>query len=515
VSGARLCAIVFAVGALTLGGVSVFGDGVAWVAVPVLVLGSLYGIWRLPLRYPTLALTFLALTLESPSDAPSAGLWVSPLATTGAIFLAHLNLTLPYKWLFFSGLDIALVCLFAVALARRAGTSRSPSVASAAPMRRAVILALAAAGWMWVWGMVRGDADVASSLWQLQRVIYVPLVFLLFLLAFRGARDAPALGGVIVAAACIKAGLAIFIRATLQPPPGETTISYATTHPDSMLFAGAFCLVVALLLQRVGRRRTLLAAVVLPLLLAGMVANHRRVVWVELAAGLATVALLTPSTPLRRALARTAVLASPVALVYLVAGWGSTASIFAPVEVVRSVVDSQADASTAWRDWENYNLFFTLREAPILGSGYGHGYIEKVRLPDISQAYALYRFIPHNSILGLWAYGGLVGFTALWAMLVVGVFFAVRTATHATTALDRATACSAAASVVVYLVHCYGDMGLGTWTSVFTVAPALAIAGQLAVSTRAWPASRRQPGGSPVRTRPAEDAAFARSGSRS
>ena len=86
-----------------------------------------------------------------------------------------------------------------------------------------------------------------------------------------------------------------------------------------------------------------------------------------------------------------------------------------------------------WRDLENYDLFYTLRHNPVLGTGYGHGYTEVVWLPDVSNAYALYRFLPHNSILGLWAYGGLVGFTALWTMLVVGVFLAARAYRHAVT----------------------------------------------------------------------------------
>jgi hypothetical protein len=47
--------------------------------------------------------------------------------------------------------------------------------------------------------------------------------------------------------------------------------------------------------------------------------------------------------------------------------------------------------------------------------------------------------------------------------------------------------------LVVYLVYCYGDLGLGTWTSVFTVAPALAIASKLAVATGAWPSAARSP----------------------
>ncbi len=45
--------------------------------------------------------------------------------------------------------------------------------------------------------------------------------------------------------------------------------------------------------------------------------------------------------------------------------------------------------------------------------------------------------------------------------------------------------------IVIYEVHCYGDMGLGTWTSVFTVAPALAVVAQLAVATGAWPRRER------------------------
>jgi O-antigen ligase len=140
-----------------------------------------------------------------------------------------------------------------------------------------------------------------------------------------------------------------------------------------------------------------------------------------------------------------------------------------------------------WRDFENYDLFYTLRHNPVLGTGYGHGYTEIVWLPDVSSAYALYRFLPHNSILGLWAYGGFIGFTALWAILIVGLFLAARAYRHAVTVDDRTVALTAVSIVVVYLVYCYGDLGLGTWTSVFMVGPAFAIASKLAVSTGAWP----------------------------
>ena len=49
---------------------------------------------------------------------------------------------------------------------------------------------------------------------------------------------------------------------------------------------------------------------------------------------------------------------------------------------------------------------------------------------------------------------------------------------------------------VAYLVHCYGDMGLGTWASVFTVAPAFALMAKQAVATGAWrPPRLRGPSG--------------------
>ena len=151
-----------------------------------------------------------------------------------------------------------------------------------------------------------------------------------------------------------------------------------------------------------------------------------------------------------------------------------------------SSIDSSTDGSTTWRDWENYDLFCTIKAHPLTGLGYGHGYIEVVKLPDISEMYALYRFIPHNGILGLFAYGGVIGFTALSTVFVVGIFFAARAQRFATRPDDRVAALSALTMIVIYLVHCYGDMGLGTWAGVFTVAPALAVASKLAVSTGAW-----------------------------
>jgi hypothetical protein len=266
---------------------------------------------------------------------------------------------------------------------------------------------------------------------------------------------------------------------------------HATVHADSMLFADAFLLVLVVFFERPSVRNALLAAGTLPILTWGMIANNRRLVWVELLAGLLVLYFVTPFTPLKRRIARTVAISLPVLALYVVVGWSSGSRLFAPVRTIRSVMDSASDSSTRWRDLENYNLFFTVRTHPLLGTGFGHGYSEVIKLPDISEGFELYRFAPHNSILGLLAFSGAIGFLGIWLFIPLGVFFAVRSYRFSTAPGDRTTALATVGILVAYLVHCYGDMGLGTWTSVFTVAPALALVAKQAVANGAWPLRQR------------------------
>src|SRR6185369_18002177 len=90
---------------------------------------------------------------------------------------------------------------------------------------------------------------------------------------------------------------------------------------------------------------------------------------------------------------------APLTLIYILIGWSSTnGALFKPVRIIRSAVDSESDASTQWRDVENYDLLYTIRQFPIFGAGYGHGFWEVMPLPAVD--YQLELFIPHNSVLG-------------------------------------------------------------------------------------------------------------------
>ena len=509
-SAAGIVVLVGLVAVATLAGVIASDGNIGVALAPVAALGLLYLLWHVPLRYPVLVLLFLALTLENPGDDTASSLWKSPLAPVGALLLGHWNLTIPVKALVFSGVDLLLVFFFLIALYRRMTRSpvdRNGFVETASPMRFFGAMTIFGAFVLESWGIVRGGMDFPNSLWQVQRVIYLPLIFFLFHFAFRGPKDQAAVGKAIILAACVRAIAAWCIRNVITVTPCEVMplsmtpscatpypiemMPTATSHPDSMLFAGAFCLCVILFIEIPTRKNALVCGIVLPILTMGMIANNRRLVFVEIALALVVLFFVMPMTNVKRKVVRYTLMATPLILLYVVLGWNKATGFFKVAGMIRSLVDSKSDASTEWRDLENYDLFFTLKSSPVMGVGYGHPYIDQIRLPDVEAYYKLEHFIPHNSILGLWAYGGVIGFSLLWTFMIVGAFFAARSYKLATRPIDRVAALASTLMFVIYLAHCYGDLGLGTWASVFLVASALSVVGKLALTTGAWPSRRK------------------------
>ena len=149
--------------------------------------------------------------------------------------------------------------------------------------------------------------------------------------------------------------------------------------------------------------------------------------------------------------------------------------------------ESKADTSTLWRELENYNLVFTYHESTrCSASGSAGPSSEHIKLPDVTGSYELEPYVPHNSVVGLWAFGGLLGFSLLWAIFPVGFFFTARAYRWASTPMERVTALGAAAVQICYLIQGYADLGFGSWGPVFTVATSYALVGKICVANGAW-----------------------------
>jgi hypothetical protein len=482
------CVLVALAGAIESG-------PLAWALSPFFVSGFLYAAIRSPLRYSLYVLMFWAYVLQNPNDGMASGFWDTPLYMVGTVFFLHLKNTTGLSIGVLSPIELAIFFLLGLSYFREASKSPVDRVGrTKAPkeLMRLAHVSLLTSFWMLVWGVFLRGGTFNMALWQLDRVVYLPILAFLFNAALRDSRDFTALGKILLTAGLYRASLCVYIREFIEVPLnewGESPIETATTHHDSMLFAAATLILLLPIVERMGKGSGRRAIISLPLLLWGMVANDRRMVWVLVVMVLFTLYLITPPNQIKRRIRNVVIALSPLIAAYIAAGWNATSNkLFKPVATIRSVVEPSTDGSSLWREIENYDILFTFRMHPILGHGYGHPFWEVIPLPAVG--YPLELYCPHNAVFGIWAFGGFVGYTGLVLLWAGCAYFAMLGYRHAKSPVERVAAVICLGSVLIYLLQSYGDMGLGSWAGVFLMSSSIACAGKLAVTTGAWPGSR-------------------------
>jgi len=482
--------------ALTLGlvAVGVATSALAWwtnghlgaTLAPALLAGLGLAAWAVPLRWSATAIVFLMLAVDDYSNA--MGAWHTPWAIVSELLAWNIDRTIPAaRGLKLTGFELAVAFLLVVSLVRRARGSRidaAGQVQTASVVAEFVVVYLLAVLYGVAVGLARGGST-EIAIWQSRPLIHLALFFFLFHAAYRGSQDLALLGRVVVAAALAKAALAVYVRQTVTIPGRE--LNAATVHGDSILFALACVVLLAHFMERTDRRRLAACALLVPPILLGMQANNRRLVWVQLGFSLAAIYLLSPWRAWKRFVARAAIVTAPVVALYVAVGWNSPSGVFAPVRIVRSVTESKRDRSTFFRHVENWNLVVNMDDHPILGRGFGHEFIEFYRNDEISSFFPQYLAEPHNQLLALLLFAGLVGFIGIWSLFAVGAFLAARAYRMATRPEDRAAALACFATIIVCHIQTYGDLGPYLTQYKILLALALVVAGKLAVASGAWP----------------------------
>ena len=477
------------VGAAATALATVAGNGNALVGlIPLAVATGAYLFYVLPIRYPLFALIFLSLTLDSTGEGP----WNSPLVPVGDLLSYNLNRTLGIGALKVPGYAVALASMMGLLVLRSFTDSKTDSrgrTPTALPLFGGLVASFVTVLALIALGRLSGG-DLQMAKFQTQTYILLLVTAFVSMLTLRGVQDYRILGRIVVAAAIIRS---VYVMVVVQHISGSFSLSagldVAATHGDSLLFAAAAVLVVARFLESPSVRSAGWCALVLPILVIGMQLNGRRLVWVELLVGLALVIVLMRRGRMKRRAVTTLLLCLPLFVTYVAVGWNSQAGIFGPIQTYRSLTEGETDSSTLYRDLENYNLIQTMRLRPLMGTGFGQPFEEVAVLPNISSMFEEYRYAPHNSILGLWAYAGPFGFTGLTMALLMTVYFAARSYRSATSPDERVAALMTLVLLVIYLQHCWGDIGFSERRSVFLVGPVLALAGQLAYRTGAYRAS--------------------------
>ena len=444
------------------------------------------------LRTTMLVLLFLvALTDSQAISMPDKSLWLPPFYSLQALLFFNLNKIVPIASLRFALLEVILVAMgllaFARALLRIRVDSRQRERGTNA-LTLFLVLAFAAVVWLEAWGVGVRGGDFRQSLWQFRQLFWLPLLTGLCSLCLRDYRDFLTAVRVATIAASLKIAIVAWFYFTVARPIGFEP-AYLSSHNDSILFVIVLMVQVIRLTHQVSTRNIVSLLLVGSWLMFGIVINNRRLAFVNL---LVCCALLffVMRGPAKKFVMRAMLFSLPLLVAYVVVGAKRSSPVFKPAALIMSVV-TQKDNSSITRDIENFNLIVTLKQGKLLGSGWGHEYVEMVKADDISEGFAQYRFLAHNNVLWLLSIGGYLGFSMLFLPLAIGVFLARRAYFFARTPDERTTAIVAICIYAVYLMQAWGDMGMQANVASFSMALALAASAKLAVATGAFPARPR------------------------
>lgn len=383
--------------------------------------------------------------------------------------------------------DIILV----VVLVMSSGKKRGGKLVE--PMATALYVVLGAVLFFFGWGLAHGG-DFRSASWQVYNILSTVLLAFAIGTAFRSAADFYGLGKWLVIAASYRAFMCWLSYLTWARDRVGESGAYLTSHDDTINWVGAVLVLVMDMVDKRTFKVGLRNSVLILFFLGAIQFNSRRLAWVSLAMGLATMyALLGPGRA-KRAINRAAKFLVPAVLLYVIVGWGSSARIFLPLKSL-STVSTQEDASTLARNAENLGLIATSNFSSLLfGTGWGKPYMPVSLKYDIASAFELWQYVPHNSILGLLAFTGVLGFAGFWLAIPTAVFLNARVAKLAKRPMERSVAIVVTAQMIVTLNQLYGDMGIFFVRPMYVLGIAYAVALRLPRVSGVW--------GAPPATKP-------------
>jgi len=197
-------------------------------------------------------------------------------------------------------------------------------------------------------------------------------------------------------------------------------VESVTSHEDVIFFGLAIVVAMVLAVLGVRTRYSWTLFALQPLILAGELVAARRAGFIALGAVFLVTIVLTVTGNGRRGIVLAAI-GAVAALAYIGVFWDAEGTFAGPLRALRSVIDPGAVAfrdqsSNLWRDIENQNIAFTMRQLPFTGVGLGQEYIFQ-REPVAIDGFPYWRYETHNALLWLWLKAGPLGAFALWFLV--------------------------------------------------------------------------------------------------
>jgi hypothetical protein len=314
------------------------------------------------------------------------------------------------------------------------------------------------------YGLGRGG-NVNVGLWEARAIFYLPLMLVLTSnLLTKRAHILIAISMVMLA--LFIEGLAgvsyYFTNLQFNPDvnPAEIMEHSAAIHMNTV-----FVLALALWLFRGPlKARLLMLVIVLPILFTYTILQRRAAVLALLVALICMTVLLYQEK--RKAFWIIVPAAALLFSLYLMAYWNSSGRIGFPARALKSqLFPAQASirdqSSDDYRRTENYDVYYTIRQAPLTGIGFGQMFNMIIPLPDIS-FFVWYQYITHNSIGWIWMKTGIGGFVALLFLVGLAIMTGLRVLFRMPDGMLRAVVLTAVLYILMHFIYAYVDM---SWES--------------------------------------------------
>jgi O-antigen ligase len=267
---------------------------------------------------------------------------------------------------------------------------------------------------------IGSGGNVTKSLWELRAQIYMLVAYLLACNLIKTRKEVTTLVTILLVGTGLRA-VEGSVRYFLYFR-GKVLQDFDVFPHDQAFFLNGFIIIVAILLLYGGPSQLKrIGYWLLPFVAFIDLAAQRRAAMLALGMALMFLLLITLVVhPVRRRLVRIILLMIALSFPpYYLKYEYSSGTIGEPARAIASNFhpDPRDAGSNQYRVDEAFDILSTMRTSPVFGYGFGKPMLTPAPLPDISQIYIWWNYMPHNSILWVWMRLGTIGYLLFWFMI--------------------------------------------------------------------------------------------------
>lgn len=320
-----------------------------------------------------------------------------------------------------------------------------------------------------VYGLGRGG-NVNVGLWEARSIFYLPLMLILVSQLLTKQAHITNLMSMVMTALFIEGLLGVsFYFTTLKANPAiDAAVIMEHSAAIHMNTVFVFCLALWLFRGTL-KARLLMLLIVMPVLFTYIIIQRRAAVLALLFALVCMAIILYREKRLTFWIIVPAV--TLLFSLYVIAFWNQSSTLGFAAQAVKSQLAPQQvslrnQSSDNYRLMENYDIYYTIRQAPLTGVGFGQMFIMKIPLPDIS-FFVWYRYITHNSIGWIWMKTGIGGFVAMLFLVGLAIMNGLRALFRVSDGTLHAVALTAVLYILMHFTFAYVDMSWDTQSMVY------------------------------------------------